>query len=96
MRTIFVALGSVFALAVGLTLMVNALRYGAPFHNEYASLGARFVVPTTGFLGLLASPARGLAWTFPAIWLVPLGLRHLWRLEDRRSRWAACRFFYCS
>ena len=65
--------------------MVNALRYGAPFHNEYASLGARFVVPTTGFLGLLASPARGLAWTFPAIWLVPLGLRHLWRLEDRRS-----------
>jgi hypothetical protein len=83
--SICIALGSVFALAVGLTLMVNTLRYGAPFHNEYASLGARFVVPTTGVLGLLASPARGLAWTFPAIWLVPLGLRHLWRLEDRRS-----------
>lgn len=83
-RPIAITIGAAFALGLGVTLLVNDIRYGSPFHNEYQTLGAKFVAPATGIFGLLASPARGLAWAFPAIWLAPLGVRSLWRSVDTR------------
>jgi len=98
-RTIFVALGSVFALAVGLTLMVNALRYGAPFHNEYASLGARFVVPTRESWGYSRVGRGGWLGRFRRFGWCRLGCATCggWKTGGRElARWAASRLFYYS
>ncbi len=87
------ALATAFGMAIAISLAVNYARFGAVFHNEYARLGVHFVVPTEGLLGLLVSPARGMLWAFPAIVLVPLGFRALWRRPtERATALALCGF----
>lgn len=65
------------------TLAADWARFGSPFDTgAYAS--QRWTTPLMlGLSGALISPARGLLWSFPAVALVPLGLRHLARSPYR-------------
>lgn len=77
-----VALG--FLAGTGLTLLINWGRYGSPFATGYANEG--WTTPlATGLAGALVSPGRGILWEFPAILLVPLGLKALWTTGQRRA-----------
>jgi dolichyl-phosphate-mannose-protein mannosyltransferase len=71
-----------YALGVALNLVVNDLRYGNPLNFGYGSESWTTPLPI-GLAGALVSPARGLLWSFPAILLVPLGVRALWRTPHR-------------
>jgi hypothetical protein len=78
--------GITAAALIGLlgTLAADWARFGSPFDTgAYAT--QRWTTPLMlGLSGALISPARGILWSFPAVVLVPLGLRHLSR---SRYRW---------
>lgn len=65
------------------TLAADWARFGSPFDTgAYAT--QRWTTPLMlGISGALLSPARGILWSFPAVVLVPLGLRHLWQAQHR-------------
>lgn len=74
------ALSSGFLVGFGITLLVNRARYGSlteagPYTMSYFWTATPLRV---GLEGSLISPARGLLWSFPAIFLIPLAMRHLW------------------
>jgi hypothetical protein len=64
------------AAAVAVTLAVNVGRFGGPLN--FGSPTSWTTPLPVGLAGALISPARGMLWAFPAIVLVPLGLRRLW------------------
>ncbi len=74
-RRMALVLGS-FGFAAVLTGLVNLGRFGSLFNFGIAS-GWTTPLPV-GLAGSLISPGRGILWTFPAIILVPLGIRALW------------------
>ncbi len=73
-------------LALGLFLATNQLRFGDPLEWGYGgAVGLDFFgypIPL-GFAGLMIAPGKGLLWMAPAVLLVPLGMRVLWRRGDR-------------
>ena len=84
-REQWLAIGAVTgaALAAGaLTLLVNWGRYGSPFTTGYGTASWTTPLPV-GLAGALLSPGRGLIWEFPAVLLVPFGVR---QLLDRNQR----------
>jgi len=79
-----VILTSSYLVGVSLTLLVNWGRFGSPFTTGYEGFG--WTTPVmAGLAGALVSPGRGILWEFPAALLVPLGLRQLWRTENRTT-----------
>jgi hypothetical protein len=65
-----------FGLAAAFTMLVNVGRFGSPLNF---GTGSGWATPLpVGLAGSLISPARGMLWAFPAIILVPLGVRTLW------------------
>lgn len=74
------------ALAVAVTLLVNWARFGDPLTTGYEPQEGWRVPDRTRVLGVLISPARGIIWEFPALLLVPLGVRTVWLT---RWRWVA-------
>jgi hypothetical protein len=75
LRRVALVLAS-YGFAAVFTLLVNQGRFGSPFNFGNAS-GWTTPLPT-GLAGSLISPGRGMLWAFPAIILVPLGIRALW------------------
>ena len=76
---------AVAGLLLGLlvTMLVNWARYGSPMASGYEGEGWT-TPPAVGLAGALISPARGLLWGFPAVLLLPAGIRYLWGTEHRR------------
>jgi hypothetical protein len=71
-----------YAAGILVTVLVNWGRYGSPFTTGYEGLG--WTTPLgMGLAGSLVSPGRGILWEFPAILLIPFGLRDLWRTKQR-------------
>jgi hypothetical protein len=63
-----------FCVGFGTTLVVNWARYGSPFIFGYENEG--WTTPLwVGLIGSTISPVRGILWEFPAVVLIPLGLR---------------------
>jgi hypothetical protein len=82
--TSFAIVGVAYLCAVVLTLLVDWAKYGSPFVTGYGGEG--WGTPLwIGLPGALVSPARGILWSFPAAFLVPLGLRRLWQSGQRRA-----------
>ena len=77
-------IGASYAIAVGLTLTVDWLRFGSPFVTGYGKVSWG-TPPWIGIPGDLVSPARGILWQFPLIVLAPLGLRRVWSTPYRRT-----------
>jgi hypothetical protein len=76
------AVGLGYIAGILLTLLVNWGRFGSPLATGYEAEG--WWTPLwTGLAGALFSPGRGILWEFPAVLLVPLGLRALWNSEHR-------------
>jgi len=74
---------SAFGLGLVATLAVNYGRHGSVLTTGYG--GESWTTPPIiGLPGAMVSPGRGLLWSFPAIVLVPLGLRALWDAPHRR------------
>jgi hypothetical protein len=72
-----------YVLGMVITLLVNWGRYGSPLMTGYEGEG--WTTPIwTGLAGALVSPGRGILLEFPAIILVPLGLRQLWQTSHRK------------
>jgi hypothetical protein len=71
-------LAGAFASGVLVTLLVDWGRFGSPFTTGYEGTGWTTPLPI-GLAGALISPGRGLLWEFPAVLLVPLGARRLFR-----------------
>jgi hypothetical protein len=68
--------------AVGLTLLLNWVRFGSPLITGYEHGG--WTTPVwVGVPPALFSPAHGIVWEFPAIVLAPVAL---WQLRRSRSR----------
>lgn len=65
-----------FLAGIGIVL-VNYGRYGAPFITGYEGEGFTGSWGV-GLAGLFISPARGILWAFPAVFLVPAGMYYLW------------------
>jgi hypothetical protein len=71
------------AVGIGITLLVNWARYGSPLDFGYGNEG--WTTPLwVGLTGSLISPPRGILWEFPAVLLVPAGLRWLAQTGRRR------------
>lgn len=70
----------------------NTLRFGAPWRlGESAS--AQFGFPIVqGFFSLLVSPAKGLVWYLPLLWLLPLALL-TFRRRNRALMWLILSLF---
>jgi hypothetical protein len=69
-------------LGVAVTLLVNFVRSGNPLHSYHGDVA--FSTPLlVGLAGSLLSPARGLLWSLPAIFLAPVGGWYLWRSSRR-------------
>lgn len=79
--TTFVVIGGWFGAAVLVTMLVNIGRFGGPLN--FGSIVSYTTPLPVGLAGALVSPGRGMLWAFPAIVLVPLGLRRLWRSPHR-------------
>src|ERR1700674_974339 len=75
-RDIAVIVGA-YAVAVGLTLGVDWLRFGSPLVTGYTNVSWS-TPPWVGLPGVLLGPSRGILWQFPLLALAPLGL---WRLR---------------
>jgi hypothetical protein len=71
-----------YGAAVLVTLLINWGRSGSPFATGYEGTGWTTPLPI-GLAGALISPGRGILWEFPAVVLVPFGVRAMWR-EGRR------------
>jgi hypothetical protein len=67
-----------WGIAVIVTFFVNYARYQHWFITGYEAEG--WTTPfSIGLSGLLISPGRGLIWAFPAVVLVPAGIRRLYQ-----------------
>jgi len=73
---------AVWAAAVGLTLLINWARFGAPLDFGYGSLSWNIPI-WVGFPYALLSPGRGALWQFPAMLLSVFGAIQLWRTGRR-------------
>jgi hypothetical protein len=71
------------ALSASTTLCINWARFGSPLTTGYGH--ESWTTPLgEGLLGSLLSPGRGLIWQFPAVVIIPIGLRSLLRSDNRR------------
>ncbi len=60
----------------------NWNRFGSVFETGYGSEAGNFTTPlAVGLSGLLASPAKGVLWYCPVLWLSLLGARAFWRRD---------------
>lgn len=71
-------LGTAYVAAVLVSLLVDWGRSGFPFVTGYEGTGWTTPLPI-GLAGALVSPGRGLLWEFPAVVLVPFGVRRLFK-----------------
>jgi len=69
--------------SVGLTLLFNWARFGAPTNFGYPASVAWTTPIWVGFPSALLSPGRGVLWEFPALVLTVLGAFVLWRTGKR-------------
>jgi len=84
-RAVAVLVASV-AIGGAITLLINHYRFDAAASDGLSTgyEGERWTTPLwVGLPGALISPGRGILLSFPAAVLVPLGLRRLWRTQDR-------------
>lgn len=73
-----------YGIAVLITLLINAARFGSPLKTGYGSETWTTPLPL-GLAGALISPGRGLLWSFPALLLIPFGIHQLWRSSARHA-----------
>jgi hypothetical protein len=78
------AVGAPVAIAGGLTLWMNWLRYGSVLETGYPLkllFGSALSDPAVGITGLLIGPSHGLFVFFPMTWLAMFGFRGLARRD---------------
>ena len=75
-------LGAAWALAVAITLLLNAVRFGSPLNFGYSG-EAWTTPPWVGVPAALLSPGRGVLWECPAIVMAVVGAALLWRSARR-------------
>jgi hypothetical protein len=71
-----------YGVAVLITVFINAAKYGSPLKTGYGNESWTTPLPL-GLAGALISPGRGLLWSFPALILVPFGIRQFWHSPAR-------------
>ena len=76
-RRLGVEVGLGVLAGMGVTLVLNAIRFGSPLNFGYnPDFGGSF---RWGLIAELFSPGRGLLWYFPLVVLAPIGAWVLWR-----------------
>lgn len=72
---------------VAVTLLDNWARHGSPLATGYGADEGWTTPLSIGLPAALLSPGRGLLWQFPALLLVPVGLRALAAAGQARAGW---------